>query len=120
MTSVSRIKQICLKSNIFILLFVSNRDLLKHRGVETLTASTFYRDQVTISCPRLHKHQFLIHYNLPEISLLSDDGLKSASRHYEQNKNQCFKQNWSVFSTNNQCSDFSIPTRKPVHSLTSS
>lgn len=98
MTSVTGFKQIHLNSNILILF--GGTEVSVQRGVETLTANTFYRDQGTISCPRLHKHQFVIHYNLPEISPLSDDELKSAFMRYEQNKNQCFKQNWTVSSTN--------------------
>lgn len=69
-------------------------------------SQTHFTDRVATTFPRLHKHQLFtldIHH-LPEISLLRDDGLKSAFMHYEHNKISVLSKTAAdaVFCTNNQ------------------
>lgn len=90
-TTIYKFKQLCLNTKILILLDVHNWDFrswnthCKH----ILQGSSHYKFTKTRQT----------HYNSPE-NLLSDDGLKSASRHYEQNN--IFKQNWNRYCALNK------------------
>lgn len=64
----------CTQSHLTNLCYLRSTDISVQGRVGTLTATTFDRDQVRISCPTLHKHQsFYITIYLPFLSSVAMD-----------------------------------------------